>query len=212
MPSTPGDHLPGRQREARANDSAVLAAAREVFAHQGHGASMADVARHAGVGVGTVYRRYPTKDALVEALHTEAVRVAAALAATVADAPGADGAVVTFLARHVHEAEGSLLRPTGAATPIPPDLAAATADLHDALRRLVELDQDAGVVPAGFTAADVMLLLLHLRPALPLPRERADELHLRYLALAARGLRDQAADGALHAGPGWDEWVGTWHA
>lgn len=213
MPSTSDDHLPGRQREARANDSAVLRAAREVFARQGPDASVADVAREAGVGVGTVYRRYPTKDALVEALRTEGVRAAAALAAAVADAPGADGAVVTFLARQVQEAVGSLLRPTASATPLPRDLAAATDELHDALERLLRIDRDAGLVPRGFTAADVMQLLLHLRPTLPLSRERADALHLRYLEVVARGLREQAAAGeALAPGAGWDEWVRAWHA
>jgi len=43
--------LPGRQREARSNDAAVLVAAREVFSARGHDASMAEIARHAGVGV-----------------------------------------------------------------------------------------------------------------------------------------------------------------
>ena len=67
-------------------------------------------------------------------------------------------------------------------------------------------------MPVGFTTADVMQLLLHLRPALPFPREHADALHLRYLDLAIRGLHEQARAGvALEGGPHWDEWMGTWH-
>ncbi|MFF2451992.1 helix-turn-helix domain-containing protein [Isoptericola sp. NPDC058082] len=214
--------LPGRKREARANDSAVLAAAREVFAAQGHGASMADVARHAGVGVGSVYRRYPTKEALVEALRVQAVREAARLATEVADefevVPGPDGgAVGTFLSRQITGATGPLLRPPGAGGPLPDDLAAATRDLRVGLERLVAYDRTAGLLPTGFTTADVMQLLLHLRPTLPFPRAEADALHLRYLRLVLAGLRSRAGedaglDGAgIGDGPSWDEWVGAWH-
>ncbi|MGF0116049.1 helix-turn-helix domain-containing protein [Promicromonospora sp. Marseille-Q5078] len=219
-PADPADRpLPGRKREARANDTAVLAAAREVFSAQGHGASMADVARHAGVGVGSVYRRYPTKDALVEALRVHGVREAARLAAEVADeveaaAPGnaGDGGVGTFLARQITGATGPILRPTGATGPLPADLAAATDDLHAALDRLVAHDRASGVLPAGFTTADVMQLLLHLRPSLPFARAEADALHLRYLGLVLAGLRARAGDGAgLDDGPRWDHWVGAWH-
>lgn len=213
------DHpLPGRQREARANDTAVLAAAREVFAAQGHGASMADVARQAGVGVGSVYRRYPTKEALVEALRLHGVREAARLAADVADEAEAtgdgfdDGAVGTFLARQITGATGPLLRPTGDSGPLPPELAAVTHELHSGLERLVEHDRAAGLVPTGFSSADVMQLLLHLRPSLPFPRAAADALHLRYLAVVLAGLRARALEGAdLSDGPSWDEWVGAWH-
>ncbi|WP_216609917.1 TetR/AcrR family transcriptional regulator [Cellulosimicrobium protaetiae] len=213
--------LPGRQREARANDTAILAAAREVFALQGHGAPISEVAQRAGVGVGSVYRRYPTKEALVEALHVAAVQEVADLASTVADARQAasgsddardDGAVATFLARHITDATGPLLRPPGAQSPIPPELAAASDRLRAGLDRLIALDRAERRVPDGFTPADVMQLVVHLRPPLPLPRAESDALHLRYLGLVVRGLREQAAaDARLEDGPGWDEWVGAWH-
>lgn len=236
MPATdePDRPLPGRQREARANDTAVLTAAREVFSAHGTEASMADVARHAGVGVGSVYRRYPTKEALVEALHVHAVREAARLAAEVADAvegaagaptapvPGSRredgpapedrGGVTAFLERQITGATGPLLRPPGLRGPLPPDLAAASAELGAELERIVARDRAAGLLPEGFTSADVMQLLQHLRPALPFGRDRADALHLRYLALVARGLHEQARAGQpLPDGPRWDEWVGAWH-
>jgi AcrR family transcriptional regulator len=54
--------------DARRNRERVLAAAREVFGEQGREAQMDDVARRAQVGVGTVYRHFPTKEALIEAL------------------------------------------------------------------------------------------------------------------------------------------------
>ncbi len=58
--------------DARRNRERVLTAAREVFAEQGREAQMDDVARRAEVGVGTVYRHFPTKEALIDALVSEA--------------------------------------------------------------------------------------------------------------------------------------------
>jgi AcrR family transcriptional regulator len=54
--------------DARRNRERVLSAAQAVFAEHGREAQMDDVARRAGVGVGTVYRHFPTKEALIEAL------------------------------------------------------------------------------------------------------------------------------------------------
>lgn len=54
--------------DARRNQQAVIAAAKKLFADQGLDAQMPDVAKAAGVGVGTVYRHFPTKEALIAAL------------------------------------------------------------------------------------------------------------------------------------------------
>lgn len=58
---------PGR-RDAVRNHERLLEAAREVFAEQGPQASLHEVARRAGMGVGTIYRSYPTKEALLDAV------------------------------------------------------------------------------------------------------------------------------------------------
>jgi AcrR family transcriptional regulator len=63
--------------DARRNREKVLAAARAVFAEQGVDAQMDDVARRADVGVGTVYRHFPTKDELINALSDELFAVIA---------------------------------------------------------------------------------------------------------------------------------------
>src|SRR5438552_8027398 len=57
--------------DARRNRQAVIAAAKELFADQGLDAQMPDVARTAKVGVGTVYRHFPTKDDLIAAMASE---------------------------------------------------------------------------------------------------------------------------------------------
>jgi AcrR family transcriptional regulator len=57
--------------DARRNRERILRAARSVFADQGHDAQIDDVAKRAKVGVGTVYRHFPTKEALLDALVRE---------------------------------------------------------------------------------------------------------------------------------------------
>lgn len=62
---------PGLRADARRNQQAVIAAAKKLFADQGLDAQMPDVAKAAKVGVGTVYRHFPTKDDLIAALAAE---------------------------------------------------------------------------------------------------------------------------------------------
>jgi AcrR family transcriptional regulator len=70
------DRLPQLLRsDARDNRDRVLVAARELFSEQGLGATMREVARRAGVGPATLYRRFPTKPALVEAAFTDQLRL-----------------------------------------------------------------------------------------------------------------------------------------
>jgi AcrR family transcriptional regulator len=62
-----------QRADARRNFDALLGAARECFAEAGTGASLEEIARNAGVGIGTLYRNFPTKDALVEAVYVDEV-------------------------------------------------------------------------------------------------------------------------------------------
>lgn len=66
--------------DAERNRARILAAAAEIFAERGLDVSLDDIAAHAGVGVGTVYRRFPDKDALIDALFEEKIGRVVALA------------------------------------------------------------------------------------------------------------------------------------
>jgi AcrR family transcriptional regulator len=72
----------GLRADAERNRQRVLAAARELFAERGIEATLNDVARHANVGVGTVYRRFATKDELVEAIFEDGIGQVEGLAET----------------------------------------------------------------------------------------------------------------------------------
>src|SRR5260370_41434008 len=65
--------------DAQQNRERILKVAKEAFAQSGASASLDDIARQAGVGAGTLYRHFPTRDALLEAVYrTEVERLAAA--------------------------------------------------------------------------------------------------------------------------------------
>lgn len=73
-PAAPSISVPRPQRaDARRNFDALLEAGRAAFAENGAGASLEDVARRAGVGIGTLYRNFPTREAFLEALYVEEI-------------------------------------------------------------------------------------------------------------------------------------------
>src|SRR3954469_24984691 len=89
-PSTPMTPIRPQRADARRNRELVIRAARKRMARDGPDAQMEDIARDAGVGVGTVYRHFTTKDELIEALafdRFERLRDAA-LSALAVDDPG----------------------------------------------------------------------------------------------------------------------------
>lgn len=91
---------PARRADARRNRDQILAVARAAFAELDTGVSMAEVARRAGVGMATLYRNFPSRRELLEALYGDEVDAVCGAAATVDGAtPGA--AFLTWLRRFV---------------------------------------------------------------------------------------------------------------
>src|SRR5687768_4994325 len=77
---------PSLRKDAERNRRRIIEAARELCATRGLDATLNEVAHHANLGVGTVYRRFPTKDALFEAIFQDGMDQLVALAETAADA------------------------------------------------------------------------------------------------------------------------------
>jgi AcrR family transcriptional regulator len=98
--------------DARRNLESVLRAAREVFGELGYDAPMEEVARRAGVGVGTVYRRFPSKEVLVQRIAAEEVAWLTARAREALYGPaGPWEALAGYLANAVGTGAGRLLPP-----------------------------------------------------------------------------------------------------
>ena len=97
---TPADSatVAGRplRADARRNRARVLEVAQQVFAEEGLAVPIDEIARRAGVGVGTVYRHFPTKDALFEAIIVERLCAVGEAARELARRPGAGRAFFGF--------------------------------------------------------------------------------------------------------------------
>jgi AcrR family transcriptional regulator len=96
------DHLLRRPRrsDARRNYDNLIAAGREAFTEDGKAASLEDVARRAGVGIGTLYRHFPSRQNLLEAVYVEEVDALCRSAVELADEPPWE-ALVGWLHRFV---------------------------------------------------------------------------------------------------------------
>jgi AcrR family transcriptional regulator len=92
-------HRP-RRADARRNYDKLIAAAREAFTERDRSASLEEVARRAGVGIGTLYRHFPTRADLIEAVYVEEVEALCCSADDLRDAPPWD-ALVGWLHRLV---------------------------------------------------------------------------------------------------------------
>src|SRR3954467_15079526 len=90
------DAEPRLRRDAERNRRRILAAAADAFAEGGLGVTMDEIARCAGVGVGTVYRRFPDKELLIEALFEERIDELVALAEAARDDPDPFAGIVRF--------------------------------------------------------------------------------------------------------------------
>jgi AcrR family transcriptional regulator len=140
--------------DAARNRENVLRAAREAFAESGYGVPLDEIAARAGVGPGTVYRHFPTKEALFEAVVTARVQDLVADARARADASDPGGAFFGFLARIAAES---------AAKRDLPDAISIAGSLRDdlvaALDVLLRRAQQAEAVRADVRAPDVIVLL-----------------------------------------------------
>jgi AcrR family transcriptional regulator len=179
--------LRGRQAEARRNDERILEAALEVFSAD-HGAPMSAVAERAGVGQASLYRRYPSKDALLSRVCDRGMtRVhEAALAALGASGDPWD-ALSGFLRWYLESGTPRLARLLGAFEP-EEHLFELAHETNEAMQALVERTAKAGRLREDITGADLTLIVTQISTLEAPPAERAAVLRDRYLTLALQGL------------------------
>jgi AcrR family transcriptional regulator len=183
--------------DARRNREKVLAAARAVFSEQGVDAQMDDVARRADVGVGTVYRHFPTKDALLQALTEELFDVIAAHARELLEHDDPWEAFKEALWFGAEKTAGdrafseilAASRPTPSTCPGKEDLRVTVGEM---MRRCIK----AGRMRPDAMIEDIPLLMCGVGSASAMEHPRPDAWR-RHLGIVLDGLRAEAASQPL---------------
>jgi AcrR family transcriptional regulator len=174
--------------DARRNYERLVSAAKEVFAEQGGDVSLESVAKHAGVGVGTLYRHFPSRIDLVEAVYRNDVdQLMRAAEASVVELDPWTG-LVRWLEAFVRYAQGKrvFLNELHQAFEKNPRLKCDSKDRIDAAMAMVlQRAQDAGVARKDVNGPDVMELV---RPMCMSPTI-SDEQAQRLLTMVLDGLR-----------------------
>jgi AcrR family transcriptional regulator len=196
---------PRRPRaDAERNRRGLLDAAIEVFAEQGLDATVAEVAKRAGVGQGTAFRHYPTKDALVVACVNQSMDRLASIATALQQEPDPLHAVREFMraGAELQSANRGLCEAMGGTDVLAdPGVRERHERLLDVTGRLLRRAQEAGVVRADVVAEDLPLLVCAIGyAAMPL-HAVAPDLWLRYFELVFDALRPEGASGLSQPAP-----------
>ncbi|WLW55980.1 TetR/AcrR family transcriptional regulator [Streptomyces sp. YU58] len=178
--------------DARRNHERLLEVAAQAFAEHGEGASLDEIARRAGVGVGTLYRHFPTRQALLEAAYVDRIEAIAGRAEVFARAlpPGEalvawlhELAVGTIQVRGMKALLGSAVADGGSAA------ATVCADrMRAAATGLVEAAQGEGTLRGDVEPIEVLRLAHGVAVAAELAGAGEEGVR-RYLALLTEGLR-----------------------
>jgi AcrR family transcriptional regulator len=187
----PKSETPGVLRaDARRNRKRVLRSAREEFAKHGLDAQVDEVARKAGVGVGTVYRHFPTKYALAEAIAADYFGQLAAAARLACEERDPWKAFAGFMheAAAMQAGDLALTQVISAVPEAMHEAARCREDLHEAIAELVSRAQKEGELRKDVVSSDVPMLMCSIgrasRPGEPGPSDWE-----RLLAIVLDGLR-----------------------
>ena len=175
------------RRDAEVNLGRILATARDVFAEHGYDASMEAIAIQADVGVGTLYRRFPTKADLIGAVALAARERVRQIAEEVLAGVGADEAVFEFVRRCI--AVPSVWRATISAPPWGSTHGSALTQLAPLLGDIVDRSKSAGTLRRDVEVTDIVLLLKAVRAIADLCDTPGSKPSLRFLELSLDGLR-----------------------
>ena len=186
------------RRDAERNRQRILEAARRGFAERGLGITLDEIARLAGVGVGTVYRRFPNKELLIDALFEERIgEVAAVAEAALRDDDGWRG-LRTFLTGAITllAADRGLRELMLGSSRTPERILQARSQIKPVVERLVARAQAQGALRDDVRAPDIPLILMMVDRVADTTRDAAPDMWRRALELILDGLaarRDTAS-------------------
>ncbi|WP_432187494.1 TetR/AcrR family transcriptional regulator [Streptomyces sp. Tue6028] len=207
---TPRDQHPGSagstasattqplRSDAERNRARIIAAARTVFGRDGLGASMASVAREAGVGIATMFRRFPSKEELVAAVFADRMDAyVQATAEALADPEpwrGFTGYIETVCA--MQAADRGFADVLTMSLPGAEALEACRAEAYQRFLELIARAKDSGDLREDFTSRDLVLLLMANAGVLSATGDDAPDAWRRLVAWMIQSFRAPAR-GAL---------------
>ncbi|MCL9761157.1 TetR/AcrR family transcriptional regulator [Frankia sp. AiPa1] len=188
------------RRDAEYNRARIVTAARELFVERGVDVGVEEIARRAGVGMGTLYRRFPTKDALVETILVDAAGHLRDLAIQIAEVEPARSALRTFVTRAMlgDPSHRLFLAPgmwQGAAGRVLVDEVLAP------VATMLAAAQQTGVVRRDVVLTDLLVMMWSLWTVADLTERIAPGSWRRFLEVALAGLRPDERHDGLPAAP-----------
>ena len=181
------------RRDAELNLARIMEAARDVFAESGYDGSMEQIALKADVGIGTLYRRFPHKEDLFNAVTDRAKERTIKIGEEVLAEVTPQDALSEFFRRCI--ATPSCWRVT---TTRPPwsessGVNSVLKQISPIVERVLQMSQDAGTVRGDIVSSDVILALMSVRAVADLCGAEAPMASRRFLELVLDGLRPGGA-------------------
>jgi AcrR family transcriptional regulator len=177
--------------DAERNRQRLLAAAKDLFRTRGLDVTLDDVARHAGVGTGTAYRRFANKDQLIDALMADRIGEIGQIAKECLDEPDPWVGLTSFFERALalQAADRGLKEVLFSSGRGRERSNQARLKIAPVVTKLVKRALDAGVVRSDMATSDVPVINFMLNLVVDLGRDIRPELYKRYLAIVLDGLR-----------------------
>lgn len=202
-PSSPP--LSGRRAQAARNDQRILQSARAVFADD-PGAPIAAVAEHAGVGISALYRRYASKDHLLQQLAGDGMRryVERVEEALASDADPWD-AFVRFMRRSVDEGASSTTSRLAGTFPVTDELNEQGRRIFEATQQLLDRTKAAGALRDDIEVGDLSMLFEQFQAIRMTDEQRTNVLRRRYLELVLEALHGEVTTQLPGPAPDWTE-------
>lgn len=185
--------------DARDNRDRILQVARATFAEEGLGVSMREVARRAGVGPATLYRRFPTKEALVTEAFAEQMAVCGAIVESGLADPDPWHGLRTVIEEVcvMHALDHGFTAAFVTAFPRAVDFAQVRTQALRSLAELIQRAKDSGDLRRDFVLDDLVMLIMANSGIRATSREAAVAASRRFVALQLRSISARPAGGPL---------------
>jgi AcrR family transcriptional regulator len=187
--------------DAARNRRLLLEAAAEEFAERGLDASVADIARRAGIGKGTVFRHFATKDDLLAAIVLDRIDALNTVGEQLVSAADPGAALVEFVTVAAHQRQQRDLSFLQEAGDLNAEVTGAREQMFRTVHKLVDRAREHGAVRADVTGADLILLMCAPSYVTRYVPDAPPDLWRRYLAIILDGLRPEGARPLPHPPP-----------